>query len=141
MSTTFCTYQDGNEVSLRYIPVDSNKKNEPPSGGKPWMPGGTPILLFTPSELVIGGTSLPTGAYSVYLIRNRNDWTLIVNKNVTQGAPYDAQQDLVKVNMETSKLPTGSKALTLSLGHIAPKTCSLQMVFGDIGAWTDIKEK
>jgi hypothetical protein len=140
-TTIFCTYEDGNEVSLRYVAVDANRKNDPP-GGKPWMPGGAPVLLFTPTEIVIGNTTIPTGAYSVYPIRNRNDWTLVVNKNVAMGSGYDEQKDLVRVNMETSKLASGgSKPLSLTLGHTSAKVCSLQLVYADSAAWTDLKQK
>ena len=139
-STTFCTFDDGNEVSLRYTSVEAKRINDPVSG-KPWSPGGQPILLFTPTDLVIAGTSVPTGAYSVYPIRNKNEMTLVINKNVTQGSPYDPQQDLVRANMETTKLPTTTKPLAITLGHTAPKMCSLQIVYGDLGAWMDVKEK
>src|SRR5262249_43117677 len=60
-STTFCTFEDGKEVSLRYFPVEANRKNDP-TGGKPWTPGGSAILLFTPTDLTIGNTNIPTGA-------------------------------------------------------------------------------
>ena len=140
-STVFCTFEDVNEVSLRYMAVDANRKNDPPAG-KAWMPGGAPILLFTPTEIIVGTTTVPTGAYSVYPIRNRNDWTLVVNKNVTQGSGYDEQQDLARVNMQTTKLPTGgTKPLNLTLGHTSAKVCSLQLVYADSAAWTDLKEK
>jgi hypothetical protein len=139
-ATTFCTFDDGKEVSLRYQAVEANKKNDPISG-KPWSPGGAPMFLFTPTDLTIGNATIPTGAYSVYTIRNKNDWTLIVNKNVTQGSAYDQQQDLVRVPMEVTKLSATNKPLVISLGHTAPKTCSLQLVYGDTGAWTEFKEK
>lgn len=139
-STSICTFQDGNEISIRYNSVEFNKKNEPPLG-KPWAPDGKPILLFTPTNLTVGNATVPTGAYSMYTIRNRNDWTLIVNKNVTQGAEYDPSQDLVRVNLEMGKLTSATKPLNISLGHIQPKVCSLQIVFGDTGAWTELKQQ
>jgi hypothetical protein len=76
----------------------------------------------------------------VYTIKNRNDWTLIINKNVSQGAAYDSAQDVVRVNMESGKLPS-MKPLNITLGHIQPKVCSLQIVFGDTAAWTDLKQQ
>jgi hypothetical protein len=138
--TTFCTFQDGNEVSLRYVAVEAKKSNDP-SPGKVWTPGGVPILLFTPTEIVIGNSTIPTGAYSVYPIRNKNDMTLVVNKNVTQGSSYDSGQDLTRANMETAKLPTANKPLAITLGHTSAKVCSLQLVYADLGSWLDIKQK
>jgi Protein of unknown function (DUF2911) len=138
-STSICTFEDGNEISVRFQNLEFNKKNEPPFG-KPWAPNGTPIFLFTPTSLTIGNSTVPTGAYSVYTIRNKSDWTLVVNKNVSQGAAYDPAQDLVRVNMESGKL-TSNKPLNVSLGHVQPKVCTLQIVFGDSAVWTDLKQK
>ncbi|HET9698037.1 MAG TPA: DUF2911 domain-containing protein [Terriglobales bacterium] len=138
-STTFCTFEDGNEVSVRFQPLEYNRKNEPPAG-KPWAPNGTPILLFTPTNLTVGNSTVPTGAYTVYTVKNRSDWTLIINKNVSQGAAYDSAQDVVRVNMESGKLPN-TKPLNITLGHIQPKVCSLQIVFGDTAVWTDLKQQ
>jgi hypothetical protein len=138
-STSICTFEDGNEISVRYQNLDYNKKNEIPFG-KPWAPNGTPIFLFTPTNLTVGNSTVPTGAYSVYAIRNKSDWTLIINKNVTPGTAYDPSQDLVRVSMESSKLGS-TKPLNVSLGHIQPRVCSLQIVFGDSAAWTDLKQK
>ena len=138
-STSFCTFEDGNEVSVRFQPLEFNRKNEPPVG-KPWAPNGTPVLLFTPTSLTVGNSTVPTGAYSVYTVRNKSDWTLIINKNVSQGSTYDAAQDVVRVNMEAGKL-SSVKPLNITLGHIQPKVCSLQIVFGDTAVWTDLKQQ
>lgn len=138
--TAICTFPDDAEISVRYLPVEYDKKTEPPPG-KAWAPGGMPIYLFTPIELLVGNTAIPTGAYSIYTIPNKGTWVLVINKNVAQGASYDEKQDLVRINMETVKAIVPNKPLTVTLGHIAPKVCSLQIVFGDTGAWTELKEK
>jgi Protein of unknown function (DUF2911) len=138
--TIFCTFEDGNEVSIRYQAIDPNKKTDAPAG-KPWGPGGAPMFLFTPTELTIGNSTIPTGAHSLFLVKNKNDWTLIVNKNVDKGASYDDKQDIVRVNMQSSRLPTSNKPFNLTLGHMAPKVCSIQVVYGDMAGWTEFKQK
>jgi hypothetical protein len=139
-STAFCTFEDGKEISVRYQQLDFSKKTDPPVG-RPWSPNGVPIFLFTPTELTLGNYTIPTGAYSLYTVKNRNDWTIIINKNVTQGSPYDDKQDLARATMETTKLSAANKPLAVTIGHISPKVCSLQIVFGDTGAWAEFKEK
>ncbi len=139
-NTAFCTFQDQNELSVRYRPAEYKKGVEVPNG-KVWSPDGAPIFLFTPTELKIGTASLPTGAYSVYILRNRGDWTLIVNKNVKEGSEYDPQQDLARVPMQTGKISNAAKTLSINLGHISPKVCSLQLNYGETGAWADFSEK
>jgi len=138
--TTFCTFDDGNEISIRYQGQDATKKNDPPQG-KPWGPNASPIFLFTTTDITLGNTSIPTGAYSLYLVKGRSDWSLIVNKNVTQGSPYDDKQDLARVNMDTNKLPSSGKPFNITLGHIAPKVCSIQVVYGDSAGWVEFKQK
>ncbi|HWR13815.1 MAG TPA: DUF2911 domain-containing protein [Terriglobales bacterium] len=139
-TTVICTYPDDKEISVRFHSVEYNKKNEPPIG-KPWTPEGVPVFLFTPTELMVGNSTIPTGAYSLYTIKNKASWTLIISRNVTQGTPYDEKQDVARVTMETGKLPSANKPYVVSLGHIAPKVCSLQIVYGDTGVWAEFKQK
>ena len=82
--TAFCTFEDGKEISVRYQQVEYSKKNDPPVG-RPWSPNGVPIFLFTPTELTLGNSTIPTGAYSVYTIKNRNDWTKANRSNSSKG--------------------------------------------------------
>lgn len=138
--TATCTFDDGNELSVRYNPAEYKKGYEIPKD-KPWAPGDTAMLLFTPTEIMAGKTPLPTGAYTMYISRGKNDWTLIVSKNIKEDAPYDASLDLAKISMGTGKISVPRSTFSASLGHIAPKTCSIQIMFGDTGAFADFTQK
>jgi hypothetical protein len=138
--TAACTFEDGKEISVRYNPAEYKKGYEIPRD-KAWAPDNVAMLLFTPTDIKAGNTTLPTGAYSMYITRNRSDWTLIISKNIKESAPYDATQDIVKVPMGTGKTSTVRTALSLNLGHIAPKVCSIQINFGDTGAFADFTQK
>ena len=137
--TTVCTFEDGNEISIRYIPVLSDK--EKPQNGKPWAPGGSPIVLFTPVNLIFDKTQVGPGAKSVYMIPGKNHWTLVVNKNVSDKAQYDEHQDLVRAPMEIGELSAPAKELQLTLAHTGTKQCSLRTDYGKTGAWIDFHEK
>src|SRR5215471_1313532 len=102
-STTTCNLDDGREVYIRYNPVASNK--EKVANGKPFIPGGVPMTLFTEAQLSLGTSVIPIGAYTVYPIPGRDHWTLAVNKNVSAGATYDEKQDLARAPMETAQVP------------------------------------
>ena len=82
-STTTCNLEDGRQVYMRYNAVSA--KQEKPANGKPWAPGGTPMTLFTEAQLSLGSSMIPIGAYAVYPIPAKDNWTLVVNKNVTPG--------------------------------------------------------
>ena len=137
--TTNCTFEDGNEISMRYIPVSIDK--EKLQNGKPWAPGGTAIVLFSPVDLIFDKTQVGLGAKSVYLIPGKNQWTLVLNKNVNDKAQYDEHQDLVRARMEVGELSTPATELQLTLAHTGPKQCSLRTDYGKTGAWIDFHQK
>jgi DUF2911 family protein len=138
--TSTCTFEDGKEISIRFNPAEYKKGYEIPKD-KAWAPGDVAMLLFTPTDILAGNTPLPTGAYSMYIIRSRNDWTLIISRNIKEGAPYDPSQDVAKLPMGTGKTSTPRTVFTTHLGHMGPKVCSIQISFGDTGAFADFTEK
>ena len=138
--TAVCTYDDGMEISVRYTPAEYKRGYEIPNG-KPWAPSDVKMLLFTPTDIVAGNTTIPTGAYSMYILRNKNDWTLIVSRNIKDGTPYDESQDVVRIPMGTGKISSPKSIFSATFGHIAPRTCSIQIYFGDTGAFGDFTRK
>jgi hypothetical protein len=138
-ATAVCTFTDQTEISVRYNPV-STKENPRMQNGKVWAPGGSPLVLFTQSELSVNNVSLPVGAYSLYLIPGK-DWTLVVNRNVSLGSAYEEKQDLVRARMESAKLGSPADHLTISFGRIAPKQCEMRVYYAQSGTWTTLAEK
>jgi len=137
--TTFCTFEDGNELSIRYTPANAAK--EKLQYGKLWAPGGGPMLLFSPGEVTLENVTLAAGAYSVYIIPDKKRWTFIVNRGVGADNKYDQQKDVVRAPMDLGSLGEPASELQLTLAHIAPKVCNLRVYYGKDGAWTDFKEK
>ena len=129
-----CNFTDGNQVSIQYHPT----VKEQPRNGRVWSPG---ITLFVQIPLTLKGSPIPLGAYTVYLIPGGKSWTLIVNRNVTAGAPYDSAQDLVRAPMEVGEIPEPMKELELSFAHMSEKQCSLRVYYQKTGAFTDFLEK
>ena len=128
-----CTFADGKQLTVRYNRVVADPKKDLPAG-KLWATGGDPMNLFTETELTVGNAQLPIGAYSMYIIPAKDNWTLIINKNVVAGSPYDEKQDLVRVQMPTGKLPKPEDQLFVYMGHIAPKRCEMRVDYGKIRA-------
>jgi Protein of unknown function (DUF2911) len=139
-ATAFCDFSDGQEISVRYKTTLATSKDEP-RNGKVWLPGGSPITLFTNTALTLNGSTIPAGAYSVYVIPNKKEWTLIVNKSVTPGAVYDEKQDVARSPMELGEVDSPPKQLQASFAHVAPKQCSIRMYYGKVGAFAEFKEK
>jgi len=135
-SMASCTYADGNSLTVRYSDANPGKLRSLPNG-KVWSPGDVPMLLFTETPVKVAGVELAVGAYSMYVIPDKGKWTLIINKNIAQGATYDEKQDLARTPMETGQLPAVIDQPHVSFGHIAPKVCSLRVDFAKTGAWAD----
>ncbi len=137
-STTSCTFQDGMQLSIRYN-NQATKNNRLPEG-KIWHPGDKPMLLFTQVGLTVGNSQIPPGAYSMYLIPEHHDWTLVLNTDVTDGSKYDEHKDLLRVPMEVGQL-SEPQQFSVAFGHIAPKQCNIRIYSDKTGTWTEFKEK
>jgi len=137
--TAYCNYADGNQISVRYDA--SGKSKEEPKNGKVWEPGGSAMTLYTQTPVVLNRVEIPVGAFTVFVVPNKKEWTLVVNKNVTLGSKYDETQDLVRSPMELGDLNPPVKPLQVALAHMAPKTCTIRLYYGNVGAQTDFTEK
>jgi hypothetical protein len=139
-ATATCDFQDGKEITAQYNSSIMSDKDQP-RNGKVWLPAGSPITLFTQVALVLNHVEIPIGAYSMYLIPNKKEWTLIVSKNVTTPKTYDERQDLVRAPMEMGGVNSPPKQLELSFAHVAPRQCSIRIYYETTGAFVDFFEK
>ena len=133
-----CTLADGKQLSVQYKQPPAGRKEEL-SDGKGWPPSAS-MFLFTPVALTIGESLIPAGAFSLYIVPGHDDWTLIVNKNVTEGAEYDKKQDLLRTPMSIGSLSQPATELTVYFAHIAPKQCNLRLYYGRTGSWVEFRE-
>jgi hypothetical protein len=136
-STTTCNLEDGRQVYIRYTPVSTREKI---SNGKPWAPGGTPMTLFTEAQLSLGSSTIPVGAYTVFPIPARGNWSIVVNKNVTPGAAYDERQDVARAQMETAQVESASDQLEVAFAHVGNR-CSLRVYIGKTASFVDFNAK
>lgn len=137
-TSTTCSLDDGRELRLDYHPVPTNK--EKIQNGKPWSPGGVPMTLFTSAELSLGSSTIPVGAFTVYPIPARGNWTLVVNKNVTPGAAYDEKQDIARAQMETAQVEQPSDTLEVAFAHVGTR-CTLRIYIGKSASFVDFTAK
>jgi hypothetical protein len=136
-STATCNFDDGMEVTVRYNPIVKDE----PHNGRVWAPGGVPITLFTQAPLTLNNSPVPVGAYSIYVIPNKSNWTLIVSKNVAAGATYDDKDDVARSQMDLGEVETPPKQLKVSLAHSGAKQCSIRLYYGKVGAFADFIEQ
>jgi hypothetical protein len=91
--------------------------------GKIWRAGANQAtLLHTELDLTLGTLAVPKGDYSLYILPEADQWTLIVNKQTGQwGINHDGSttddpaQELGRVVVKLSKQTTPVEAWTIAL--------------------------
>ena len=136
-ATAVCDFADTKQVSVRYVPSTAM---DAPRIGKLWNPAGHSILLFTETDLRVGNSNIASGAYSIYLIPDKDEWTLVLNKNVASGA-YDERQDLLRTRMQRGELPEKNEHFTTYFGRVGPRGCDMRVDYGKTRAWLEFEEK
>jgi hypothetical protein len=137
-STATCNLDDGRQVRINYNPASA--KSDKPANGRPWAPGGAPMILFTEAPLTFGGSNIPIGAYTVYPIPAKDKWTLAVNRNVTAGAGYDEKQDIARAQIETDQVQQAADPLEVAFAHVGSR-CTLRIYFGKAASFADFVVK
>ena len=83
--------------------------------GKVWRMGADEAtLLTTKKPIQIGGSTIPAGTYSLFLLPNEDGAKLIVNKQTGQwGTRYDESQDLARVDLKKSAADEAADQFTI----------------------------
>jgi hypothetical protein len=81
-----------------------------------WRTGAnTSTTMTSEANLVIGGTQVPAGAYSLYTVRQGDKYFLIINRNTGQwGTVYDASKDLARVPLTAKTLAEPRESLQIA---------------------------
>jgi hypothetical protein len=82
-----------------------------------WRTGANAATTFvTDKDLVIGGTTVPAGEYTLFSLPNPSDWKLIISKLTKEwGTDYDPTKDLVRVPMTVSALSAPMELMTIAI--------------------------
>jgi hypothetical protein len=144
-SVASCNLDNGDQVAIRYQPVKAaGEKSEFGSKipyGSVWAPKDMPMVLFTSGPLSAANHNLNAGAYTLYLIPNKNDWTLVISAQTDTKAKYDQNKDIVRVPMEVGALPNSQPQLKVILGHTGPNECSMRIYWQKQGGFATFQGK
>ncbi len=89
--------------------------------GKVWRTGSDEAtILITQKPIVIGGTTVPAGAYTLFTLPNEDGSAkLIINKQIGQWGigpgSYDEAQDLARVDLKKDTLDTPVEEFTIAV--------------------------
>jgi len=140
------TFADGKKVAIDYSrPFAKGRKID---GGlvpnnEPWRTGANEATsLKTDTDLVIGGTSVPAGSYTIYSLRTPDSWKLIINKQTGQwGTVYNQDQDLARIDMKVSSPPSPVEQFTMSFEKTGADSANLVLDWGTLRGTVDVKNK
>jgi hypothetical protein len=97
--------------------------------GDVWRAGANQATTFvTTADLMVGGTHVPAGNYTLFAIPDKDKWTLVISKKTGEwGIPYPGQDsDFARVPMKASSLPAGVENFMISLEK-GGTGCTLRM--------------
>jgi len=82
-----------------------------------WRTGANQATVFeTSADLMMAGTLVPAGKYSLWTLPSPGGWKLIVNKNTGQwGTDYNAQYDLARLDLGIEHLPQPVEQFTIAI--------------------------
>jgi hypothetical protein len=82
-----------------------------------WRTGANAATtLVTSQALRMGSTTVPAGTYTLYTLPTESAWTLIINRQTGQwGTEYNQGQDLARVPMRVTTVPTPVEQFTIAV--------------------------
>ncbi len=146
LATATCNFDSQDQLAIQYVrlklaKIPKNYIGHDVPYGAIWEPGGRALTMFTNTAVNLAGHTIPVGGYTVYLIPERKEWTLIVSKNTDVTAPYDKAKDVARAQMQIGMLPTPEPQLSVYFGHTGPKECTVRFEVADTGVWTAFEQQ
>ena len=108
--------------------------------GEVWRTGANEATTFvTNGDVMVGGTHVPAGSYTIFTVPNKDKWTLVISKKTGEwGIPYPgADQDLARVDMKASSVSAPVENFTIAFDKAAGG-CTLRMEWEKTRATVDI---
>src|SRR5258707_11839049 len=105
-ATATCSLPDGKTITVDYSSPRVNGRKifgEHEPYGKVWRAGANEATAFvTSADLMVGGTHVPAGSYTIFAIPNKDKWTLIISKKTGEwGTDYPrTSEDLARIEMK-----------------------------------------
>ena len=103
-----------------------------------WRTGANDAsILTTDRDLVIGGTVVPAGSYSLFTIPTRSQTRLILNRETTRngeplaGTDYDVSKDFARIAMSTKSLATPVQQFTIEITPRGNREGVLRLAWDD----------
>ena len=134
----------GKKISIRYSAPSVRGRKIFGTGGvishdptyPVWRAGANDATaLHTDADLELNSLRVPKGDYTLWVLPEANQWTLIINKQTGQwGLEYSKDRDLGRVPMMTSKLPKPTETLKIALSSAGGNQGKLEIAWENYDA-------
>jgi hypothetical protein len=100
--------------------------------GKVWRTGANASTKITFGEDVkLDGNPVPAGTYAFYTIPDKDEWTIILNKNLTLWGSdgYKQEEDYLRFKVKTTALTNKVESFTFNMFDIAPTSVGMELLW------------
>jgi hypothetical protein len=127
-----CVLADGKTITVDYS--SPRAKGRKIYGGlvpygEVWRTGANEATAFvTTADVMVGGTHVPAGSYTIFTIPNKDKWTLVLSKKTGEwGTNYPGpENDLARIEMKASALPAAAENFTIAFDKTSAG-CTLRL--------------
>lgn len=108
---------------------------------KVWRTGanGATVISFT-DAVKINGQDLAAGDYALFTIPGKDEWTVILNKDIKQWGAYEykAAEDVLRFKVKPVKLKEKVETFTMQFSDVQTRTAKLQLMWENTGLNIDL---
>lgn len=102
--------------------------------GRIWRTGASDATTLTITEpLTVGGKSLPAGSYSLFTIPNRDEWTVVLNKQVGGHGldGYDEKNDVMRFAVKADSTVRFYESFTIEVQDMVRNQANIYLFWAN----------
>lgn len=98
--------------------------------GEVWRTGANSATMLTVDDKIkIEGNEIPAGKYSLFTIPNKDEWTIIISKDVSGSSQLAEGMDLVRFKVKPQTLPMHIETFTIGLSNFTNTNATLDLMW------------
>ncbi|HWZ97384.1 MAG TPA: DUF2911 domain-containing protein [Candidatus Dormibacteraeota bacterium] len=142
-ATAKCELAGGKTVTIDYSSPRKKGRTVFPDVvkyGEVWRTGANEATTFvTTADVMVGGTHVPAGSYTLFTVPGKEKWTLVISKKTGEwGTDYPGEkEDLARVDMKAGTSSTPVENFTISFEK-AGNGCNLKLAWDSTTAWVSV---
>ena len=112
--------------------------------GEAWRTGANgSTVITTDADLSFDGKTIPAGSYGIYTIPDKDNWTVIFNKNTKAGgdlSAYNDADDVLRVKVPVKKMQDKTETFTITFDNITESSATLDMIWENTKVSIPVKQ-